>query len=77
MIEVLKRTDPILVQHLTTGDPVELLFYRIRTAIPPFPANICPLVSPFVDEGVAARCDRNPKMFLAAITLAATVIFWL
>ena len=26
---------------------------------------------------VATRCDRSPKVFLSAIALAATVIFWL
>jgi transposase len=26
---------------------------------------------------IATRCDRCPKVFLSAIALAATVIFWL
>ena len=28
-------------------------------------------------RGLANRCDRCPKVFLSAIALAATVIFWL
>lgn len=26
---------------------------------------------------IATRCDRHPKVFLSAIVLAATVLFWL